>query len=176
MNALSPKRLVRCLGALLLAACVVPTVFAVALERTSVTLKTALYGLAPGDVLIVRGVETRRDAPASQLSVVFLNERDEVVGRGTHTVRPGEPAAFRVGHDSLGLGGPFPAVRAELVLTRTGNLSAVIVNAEILNTNTLVARDAAPPCPTPYFGERIQFNCTCDGWGVGPTDEVPRGR
>lgn len=89
-----------------------------------VEIRTALHGLARGEGFLVRAAETRRGAPAYSVAVLFLNERNVLVGRTGGTVAPGAPLTFQVNQAELPPGDPYPAVRAVLRLTREGDGTA----------------------------------------------------
>jgi hypothetical protein len=139
--------------------------------------KTALFGLARSEVMVLRALEAGRGAPESQLSVVFLNQRDEVVGRATQTFAPGRPATFQIAQGQLATEGAFPAVRTEMVLTVGGDgaASEVFLSFEFQNVDTLIVTGRGPSCGGKPFSPvgPVQFNC--DG-GMMPTELVSQGR
>jgi hypothetical protein len=137
--------------------------------RRRTVFKTALFGLAPQGVMVVRALEARRGAAESRLQVVFLNERDEVVKRETQSFAPGKPARFSVSQAELGTDGDFPAVRAEMVLTQGGSESELFLNVEFHNLGTLTVEERGPFCSPPE-GSRLQPNCS-GGIGVFPNLE-----
>jgi hypothetical protein len=128
-------------------------------RRRTFAFKTALFGLATQEAMVVRALEARRGAPESQLLVVFLNERDEVVKRETQSFAPGKPAKFSVSQAELGTDGDFPAVRAEMVLTQGASESEPFLNVEFQRMDTFAIESRGPSC-TPPQGGRVQYNCT----------------
>ena len=116
--------------------------------RSRTDFKTALFGLAPHEAMVVRALEARRGAAESRLQVVFLNERDEVVKHETQSFAPGKPAKFSVSQAELGTDGDFPAVRAEMVLTQGSTESEVFLNVEFHSLDKLTI-EHGPGCKIP---------------------------
>ena len=135
-------------------------------RRRTIMLKTALFGLAPQEAMVVRALEARRGATESRLQVVFLNERDEVVKRETQSFAPGKPAKFSVSQTELGTDGDFPAVRAEMVLTQASRESELFLNVEFHNLDTFTI-ERLPPCSPSQIGP-IQSLCTGGGIAALP--------
>jgi hypothetical protein len=137
----------------------------------TVTFRTALFGVAPHELVIFRALEAGRGR--SRLSVVVKNERDEVVARGSQVFEAGRPATFKFAQEEIVPDGLFSAVHATLVLTPEGDdaHSRVFLNMEFFNMNTLVAR-GGPACAPPARGAGAEF--LCDG-GFNASNEIAIG-
>jgi hypothetical protein len=133
--------------------------------RTTVQVRTPVFGIAPHEQLVLRAIEVRPGAPPAQLRAVFLDEQNQVVAQ-TDTVAlvPGQAFTFRVPYAALGTTDPFPGVRAvvTLELVAGGQDNRVLLNMEFFDVERWTARPGVSCAMSAQGG--AEFMCT------GPVD------
>jgi len=137
-----------------------------AAPRTLVRINTPLYGMAPGEELVLRVVDVKRGATPARVSAVFVDGHNTVVGRVSGMLSPGEAFTFRLPQAALGSADSFPAVRALVILSLTGNGSGnqVLLNFEFFDVDAFRARGGGT-CAQPHQGGP-KFTC------IGPIADV----
>jgi hypothetical protein len=91
--------------------------------RRTAEIKTALHGLASGETLVVRGVETLPGAPPIHMEVEFWTDGGTLVKRSAGDLSASRPLSFLVSRQELTSASPLAAVRAVIRISSEAGFS-----------------------------------------------------
>jgi hypothetical protein len=98
--------------------------------RRTAEIRTALLGLAQGETLVVRGVETLTGAPPIHMEVEFWTDGGALVKRSAGDLSSGRSLRFVVGRQELASASPLASVRAVIRISSEAGFSQ---NQALLN-------------------------------------------